>query len=67
MKDKPRIGTNNESRRIEICNGNYAPSGTRIGDFERPWNVFTPRGFRTFATHTEAIEYADQEVGQHAV
>lgn len=64
MKDKPRIGTGHSYDRAEIFNGNYTASGVKVGDFERPWNLFTPDGGATFATHAEAIHAAtSQEAG----
>lgn len=63
MKDKPRIGTGPTQDRTQVYNANWAPSGTRIGDFERPWTVIGPDVFRMCATHQEALAVAiGQEV-----
>lgn len=65
MKDKPRIGTTEcGGERTQVYNANYAPSGARIGDFERPWTAIGPHLFRMVATHAEAIHAAtNQEAG----
>lgn len=64
MRDKPRIGTDNESGRIEIYNGNWSPSGERLGTFNQPWTVLTPDNVHTFHTHHEAITHATKEAGK---
>lgn len=66
MKDRPRIGTDNNVHRIEIFNGNYSPSGTRIGEFENPWTVLTPWDMRSFSTYPEALDHAREEAKQLA-
>lgn len=58
MKDKPRIGSCNETDRIEIYNGNYAPSGVRIGDFTHPWTVIGPNVFHMLPSFEDAVKYA---------
>lgn len=64
MKDKPRIGTTIPAERIEVFNGAYTATGEHLGEFERPWNVGTPRTCATFATHAEALQWALQEAGK---
>jgi len=67
VKEKPRIGTGGPTIRVEVFNGNYAPSGHRLGNFDRPWNVCPPDdNIVTFATHAEAIAHALQWVLQEA-
>lgn len=61
LPKRPRIGTDNTTERIEIFNGNYSPSGKRIGEFPRPWNVLTPWDARFFTTHAEALQWVLQE------
>lgn len=67
MKDKPRIGTTIPAERIEVFNGEYTATGEHIAQFDRPWNACTPHTAATFATHAEALEWALQEAGKHAV
>ena len=62
--ERKRIGTDNESRRIEIYNANYGASGVRLGDYERPWSVLTPWDGRMFTTYTEALEWALKEAAK---
>lgn len=66
MKDKPRIGTVIHDDRTQVYNANYAPSGTRIGDFERPWTAIGPDVFRMCATHQEALTEALDATKQEA-
>lgn len=65
MKDKPRIATSNTTDRTEIYNANFAPSGSRIGNFDNPWTVIGPDVFHMLPTHSAAIEYAlNEEAGK---
>lgn len=64
MKDKPRIGCGDNYDRIWIFNANYSATGERVGDFERPWNLYTPNHTGTYATQPEALERALQEAGK---
>ena len=59
---RPRIGTSDKSGRIEVYNACWSATGQRIGNYERPWNVFTPWDSIMFATHAEAIAYAFSQV-----
>jgi len=56
-----RIGTGNNADRIQIYNGDYAPSGNRIGAFENNWTVIGPDVFAMLPTHAEALAYAFKE------
>lgn len=64
MKDKPRIGCGVTQDRTVVYNANYAPSGKRIGDFERPWTVMGPDVFSMCETHREALDYATANPAQ---
>jgi len=61
----PRIGGEDwrEQRphTLGIYNGNYAPSGQRIGDFPNPWNAIGPDNDALFPTHAEALAWVLQE------
>lgn len=61
MKDKPRIGTTDNSSRIEIYNSNYNADGGRTGNYEHPWTVITPLHGYSFETHAEALQHAIKE------
>jgi len=61
----PRIGGENwrEQRphTLGIYNGNYSPSGLRIGDFPNPWNAIGPDNDALFPTYAEALAWVLQE------
>lgn len=46
-----------------VYNANYTYDMRRTQNHEKPWSVMGPGGFRTFATHAEALEWAfDQPI-----
>jgi len=61
----PRIGGENwreqRSHAFGIYNGNYSPSGVRLGDFPNPWNAIGPDSDALFTTHSEALQWVLQE------